>query len=78
MNGKNGGKLRFSAIGTHAAKLLASPMDGPYETPSSGIRPMTYANTNFRNAIVSVAGALLFSSLFLASVVGPAMTAVSA
>jgi hypothetical protein len=39
---------------------------------------MTYANSNLRNAVVSVAAALLFSSLFLASVVGPAVTAVTA
>ena len=39
---------------------------------------MTYTSNNLRNAVVSVAGALLFSSLFLASVVGPAMTAVAA
>ena len=39
---------------------------------------MTATSFNFRNAIVSVAGALLFSSMFLASVVGPAVTAVAA
>ena len=39
---------------------------------------MTYTSNNLRNAVVSVAGALFFSSLFLASVVGPAMTAVAA
>lgn len=37
---------------------------------------MTTTNT-VRNTIVSVAGAFLFSSLFLASVVGPAVTAVA-
>jgi hypothetical protein len=39
---------------------------------------MTYANSNLRNAVLSVAGAFLFCSLFLASVVGPAVTAVGA
>ena len=39
---------------------------------------MTYANNNLRNAVLSITGAVLFSSLFLASVVGPAMTAVGA
>ena len=36
---------------------------------------MTYANSNFRNALVAVAGTVLFSSLFLASAVGPAIIA---
>ena len=38
---------------------------------------MTYASNNFRTALVSGAGAFLFGSLFLASVVGPAVTAVA-
>jgi hypothetical protein len=38
MNGKNGGKLRFSAIGTHAAKMLASPMTGHTKHQVQGSR----------------------------------------
>ena len=36
---------------------------------------MTYTSNNFRNALVAVAGTVLFSSLFLASAVGPAIIA---
>lgn len=36
---------------------------------------MTYAANNLRNAVVAVAGTVLFTSLFLASAVGPAVLA---
>lgn len=36
---------------------------------------MTYASNNLRNALIAVAGTILFSSLFLASAVGPAIVA---
>jgi len=38
---------------------------------------MTYNANSFRNALVAVTGAVLFSTMFLASVVGPAVTAVA-
>ena len=36
---------------------------------------MTYTTSNFRNALFAVAGTILFTSLFLASAVGPAIVA---
>jgi hypothetical protein len=72
---ENGGNLRFSKTGTPPAMLLASPMTGQLKRQGSGNETMTYTAANFRNAFVAITLTIVASAIFMASAVGPAITA---
>jgi hypothetical protein len=73
MNGRNGGNLRFSKLGTHHAEMEASPMTGQAKHQGSGNKTMTYEAKNVRNAFFAVTVAFLASAILMAGAVGPAV-----
>ncbi|MFJ5929368.1 hypothetical protein ACQKOH_16885 [Sphingomonas sp. NPDC092331] len=73
MNGKNGGFLRFSQIGTPPAKLWTSPLTGQEKRQGSRNRNMTANAAYYRNAFFSVALSVAASLVIMAGTVGPVM-----